>query len=152
MNALNHLRKCLAPLTYLVANKLTIADFAVFFQLYRNVESVKNVGMPGHVKRWYDLIEGQACVQEALQQLPAEAKQNLLKKPATSTERQSGGITFDRKQECKFVELPGAEIRKVVVRFPPEVSSYLHIGHAKAVLLNQVCKINKFYNQQQFIH
>lgn len=137
--SLNHLQKCLAGQTYLVGNGLTIADLAVFSQLYRYTELSNLLGDFCHVKRWFDLISGQPCVQQALAALPEEAKRELLVK----TSKKEQHASSERKQEGKFVELPGAEMGKVIVRFPPEASGYLHIGHAKAALLNQ-------YYQQAF--
>lgn len=130
-SSLAYLNKCLAALTYLVNNKLTIADLAVFSQFHRHLEAAKKIGIPHHVQRWYNLIESQDCVKKALSLLPDDAKKALTSSVATTPS------LSDRKQEGKFVDLPGAEMGKVVVRFPPEASGYLHIGHAKAALLNQ---------------
>uniref|UniRef100_A0A1L8DRV9 Bifunctional glutamate/proline--tRNA ligase n=1 Tax=Nyssomyia neivai TaxID=330878 RepID=A0A1L8DRV9_9DIPT len=127
---LEYLNKTLAPLTYLVSNRLTIADLGVFNAIYDNYAKLKDTGIPQNVQRWYDLILSQDCVQSVITKLPQ--KETAKEAPGVSQEKFG-----DRKQEGKFVELPGAEMGKVVVRFPPEASGYLHIGHAKAALLNQ---------------
>ena len=143
--ALSYLEKSIAPITYLVANKLTIADFALFNEMHSRYEFLSSKGIPTHVQRWYNLINEQPLIQKVLNTLPAEAKRSVQKR---HTEKKSESVeksmnSGDRKQEGKFVDLPGAEMGKVIVRFPPEASGYLHIGHAKAALLNQ-------YYQQAF--
>ncbi|KAH8264319.1 hypothetical protein KR038_006393 [Drosophila bunnanda] len=132
--ALSFLDKSIAPVTYLVANKLTIADFALFNEMHSRYEFLASKGIPQHVQRWYDLITAQPLIQKVLQSLPEGAR---VKRSPQASKEQTPAKTGERKQEGKFVELPGAEMGKVVVRFPPEASGYLHIGHAKAALLNQ---------------
>lgn len=83
-----------------------------------------------HVQRWFDLISSVPAVVNVLSNLPEEIKSALTS--AISSVRQSldkssklsldKSVTGQRNQEGKFVELPGAEMGKVVVRFPPEAS------------------------------
>ncbi|XP_018784652.1 PREDICTED: bifunctional glutamate/proline--tRNA ligase [Bactrocera latifrons] len=149
--ALTFLDKSIAPVTYLVANKLTIADFALFNEMHARYEFLSAKGIPQHVQRWYNLINSQPLIQKVLEALPKEAlgaakiskRSNGVKLSECESSHLSDSTkTSERKQEGKFIDLPGAELGKVVVRFPPEASGYLHIGHAKAALLNQYYALN----------
>lgn len=138
--AMEFLEKSIAPVTYLVANKLTIADFALFNEMHSRYDVLQKKGITRNVQRWYNLMNSQPLIQKVLNDLPKEAKEAFKKTVGKQKSPENSG---ERKQEGKFVDLPGAEMGKVVVRFPPEASGYLHIGHAKAALLNQ-------YYQQAF--
>lgn len=71
-------------------------------------------GVPPNIGRWFELIKSLPGVAEVLPTLP----------PRTQQRASSVGRTdvMGRKEEGKFVDLPGAEMGKVVVRFPPEAS------------------------------
>uniref|UniRef100_A0A8C5IW29 Bifunctional glutamate/proline--tRNA ligase n=1 Tax=Junco hyemalis TaxID=40217 RepID=A0A8C5IW29_JUNHY len=125
-SAIQELNHCLSLRTYLVGNSLSLADLCVWAVLKDNStwqEQLEQNKAPVHAKRWYSFLE----VQRAFQSVGA-------KWAATEKEKKA--------DVGKFVELPGAEMGKVIVRFPPEASGYLHIGHAKAALLNQHYQVN----------
>ncbi|XP_069911426.1 bifunctional glutamate/proline--tRNA ligase isoform X4 [Oryctolagus cuniculus] len=130
-SAVNELNHCLSLRTYLVGNSLSLADLCVWATLKGSAawqEQLKQNKAPVHVKRWFGFLEAQQAFQSVGSKWGVSA--NKAKVP-------------EKKQDVgKFVELPGAEMGKVTVRFPPEASGYLHIGHAKAALLNQHYQVN----------
>lgn len=134
LRAVHSLDQALGSLSYLVGQRATIADFAVWGSLFANptwqgLLAAKKV--PQNVCRWYNFLLSQPNVKSVVSALPPEARHEA------SNETSKEAISKVSKEEGKFVDLPGAEVGKVVVRFPPEASGYLHVGHAKAALLNQ---------------
>lgn len=68
-----------------------------------------------NVKRWYEFVKSLPSVKSVISSLPEEAK-------APSKGQVQPNEETGRKEEGKFIDLPGAEMGKVVVRFPPEAS------------------------------
>uniref|UniRef100_A0A4W6G2J9 Bifunctional glutamate/proline--tRNA ligase n=1 Tax=Lates calcarifer TaxID=8187 RepID=A0A4W6G2J9_LATCA len=121
--ALRELDLALSLRTFLVGHALTLADLAIWAALKGQYQSGSVQGKSfSHISRWFSFLSSQ---------VPFTAVGNKINK------KENEKIFLTHCDVGKFVELPGAEMGKVVVRFPPEASGYLHIGHAKAALLNQ---------------
>ncbi|KAI8150381.1 tRNA synthetases class I, catalytic domain-containing protein [Fennellomyces sp. T-0311] len=119
------LNKYLTLRSYLVGYQPSLADFVVWGALkaspvFARVLKTKKESIGLYLARWYEYI---ASLDAAL--LAVKDLQNAAKPAKTA-------------DQGKFeIGLTEAEMGKVVTRFPPEPSGYLHIGHAKAALLNQ---------------
>lgn len=131
-SALGDLDKALALRTFLVGRSVTLADLCVWAALKGNGESQAKPNSYPHLCRWFSFLSSQV----PFSSVGSKWASKISATKATPVEK-------EKKQDLgKFVELPGAEMGKVVVRFPPEASGYLHIGHAKAALLNQHYQLN----------
>lgn len=121
----------LSSRTYLAGREISIADLAAWQKLVSNSQSRRARSVNKHLDRWCKNIEIVPIVAETFNTY-ADAKS---KKGKTAHEK-SKNVKGDAGDPFA-IALPNAVDGKVVTRFPPEPSGYLHIGHAKAALLNQ---------------
>ena len=129
------LQQALAHQTYLVGHSMTLADIALFGVLGfpTQADDLRSLleRLPKHASaahRWIKVMAAHPALQEATQ-LCIGAKKN------------AEGVFDSTKPVMEPLvtgmnALEGAVAGRVVTRFPPEPSGYLHIGHAKAALLN----------------
>ncbi|PGH18136.1 glutamate-tRNA ligase [Helicocarpus griseus UAMH5409] len=109
--------------SYIVGYSLTLADLAVWGTLRGNRIAVSTIRKAAsNTSRWFAFIEASyPWVNIAVTELSA----NAVKRKAAAS---AAGASYN-------IGLQNTE-NGVVTRFPPEPSGYLHIGHAKAALLN----------------
>ena len=156
--ALNELDRCLAPSTFFVGSSFTMADFAVWNALRRNskwANLVDSGKAATNVNRWFKFCNNQSSFKAVAGATGGITKGNDKGNVKTPANKKAGkqdsgkqaapnkggqALKSTMEEGGKFFDLPGAEMGKVVTRFPPEASGYLHIGHAKAALMNQYYK------------
>ncbi|KTW29777.1 glutamate-tRNA ligase [Pneumocystis carinii B80] len=111
----------------LTGDCITQADWIVWGALRGNVyaQGIIKKNVYTSVNRWYRIVESDGFVSQGVQ---------LLMKEITSRKARSKGKNPTANYD---IGLQNAIEGKVVTRFPPEPSGYMHIGHAKAAILNE---------------
>eukprot|EP00124_Ichthyophonus_hoferi_P002478 Ihof_evm5s170 gene=Ihof_evmTU5s170 len=123
--------------TYMIGSSITLADVCVFAGLKGNAVFANMVKKGNALTTYPDLTKWYLAM-ESLPQAVDAVKASIAPKAEKKAPADKGanGDLARKDEDAKFITLPNAEMGKVVVRFPPEASGYLHIGHAKAALLN----------------
>ncbi|GJJ12524.1 hypothetical protein Clacol_006767 [Clathrus columnatus] len=130
----------LAFRTFLINKDLSLVDLVLWGALKGSSKALgvfKN-NRHVHLLRWYSHLENLKETQDALTLL-TEARSNNVRMSSSIGHNESESVKAkSNKIAGSFaLGLPGATEGQVVTRFPPEPSGYLHIGHAKAAMLNQ---------------
>lgn len=117
------LEEALIGKTYLVGHSLTLADLVMYKCLGWNC-CCSTTTVSADLQRWIQMMKVHPAVVEA-----TSLAMNV-----------AGNDEYDSNEMDKLVDgmnaLVGASCGSVCTRFPPEPSGFLHIGHAKATLLN----------------
>ncbi|KAG0454808.1 hypothetical protein HPP92_024100 [Vanilla planifolia] len=147
-SACMHVDDHLALRTLLVGYNLSIADIAIWSSLAgtgQRWESLRKSRKYPNLVRWFNSIADEYCSLKEVANIYIGKRglgKPLANKPTqfsvTNEEQIVDGDSNPKENVLPFeVDLPGAKIGEVCLRFAPEPSGFLHIGHTKAALLNQ---------------
>ncbi|XP_024018792.1 glutamate--tRNA ligase, cytoplasmic [Morus notabilis] len=151
-NACKYVDDYLRGRTFLVAHCLTIADIATWSLLAgtgQRWESLRKSKKYQNLVRWFNsiLTEHNNVLSDVTatyvgkrgtgKPVAAKSKENQgVSQSAKSVNGDASGKAVSKSSSFE-VDLPDAEPGNVKLRFAPEPSGYLHIGHSKAALLNK---------------
>ncbi|EKX74229.1 glutamyl-tRNA synthetase, putative [Theileria equi strain WA] len=125
--------------TYIIGYRLSLADILHYSLVRRFSDLDAHKSKFPHLARWYKFVSNSPGISiiliymtilgisTGLGSLEGIINKQVFRKPFTKQEQQDNSYKGVLKDAIEG---------HVVTRFPPEPSGYLHIGHAKAALLN----------------
>lgn len=142
----SYLDSYLSTNTFLVGHDVSIADISLWAALAgigQRWESLRKSNKKyQNLVRWYNSLSSEFSALSEVSQTyvgkkaPGKAVSGKSKDQEAQNESKSTGGDVKAPSRPE-VDLPDAEVGKVCVRFAPEPSGFLHIGHSKAALLNK---------------
>ncbi|CUM64153.1 uncharacterized protein PRCAT00001745001 [Priceomyces carsonii] len=120
--------------SFIIGYGYSLADITIWGVLRANAlmgSIIKNEVYP-NVSRWYNFLAFDKRFDGSVDVM----SKTIISQRKSAASSKSGGKKTVHKANFE-IDLPHAEMGKVVTRFPPEPSGYLHIGHAKAAILNE---------------
>jgi len=137
------LMRVLQHQTYVVGSKMTMADVALFAVFGFPTEADTFADVEKHlppdsvpVRRWFDMMRNSPALREANMVALAVANN-------AEAVFDQGGIVPELVSGMNLLE--GGVLGRVVTRFPPEPSGYLHIGHSKVC---SSCDVSFLFQQR----